>query len=160
MLQARTGSQTDSPGCKAHVPVHQSLATAKPHPAALHPVHEVFVLGLSVHLPPQEDTVPPEQPSAAFLQPGHLQHHQPGLLLLPHLHPGQVQLPSLHLFDLRLLAVQPQLEVLAVVMVAEVLPLEPSFPLQLLALALLEDSQYHLPPFPCQWEVPHCQLHH
>ena len=52
-----------------HAAVQQSFATAKPHPAALHSVHEVFVLGLSVHLPPQEDTVPPEQPPAAFLQP-------------------------------------------------------------------------------------------
>ena len=66
-LQARTGGQTDSSGCQAHAAVQQSLATAKPHPGALHPVHEVFLLGLSVHLPPQEDTVPPEQPSAAFL---------------------------------------------------------------------------------------------
>ena len=104
--------------------------------------------------------VPPEQPSAAFLQPGLLQHHQPGPLLPPHLHPCQVQLPSLHLLDLCLLAVQLQLEVLAVAMVAEVLPQVPLFPLQLLALALLEDSQYYLPPFLCQWEVPHCQLHH
>ena len=117
-MQARTGGQTDSSGCQAHAAVQQSLATAKPHPAALHPVHEVFVLGLSVHLPLQEDTVPPEQPPAAFLQPGLLEHHQPGPLLLPHLHPGQVKLPSLHLLDLCLLAVQPQLEGLALVRVA------------------------------------------
>ena len=133
-LQARTGGQTKSSGCQGqgHAAVQQSLATAKPHPAALHPVHEVFVLGLSVHLPPQEDTVPPEQPSADSCSPAFC------------------RLP---------VAVQLQLEVLAVVMVAEVLPQEPSFPLQLLALALLEDSQYHLPPCVCQGEVPHRQLH-
>ena len=68
-LQARTGGQTDSSGCQAHPAVQQSLATAKPQPAALHPVHEVLVLCLSIHLPPQEDMVPPEQPPAAFLQP-------------------------------------------------------------------------------------------
>ena len=108
-----------------------SLATAKPQPGAFHPVHEVFVLGLSVHLPPREDTVPRAASCRlpAACQPRLLQHdHQPGPLLPPHLHSGQVQLPSLHLFDLSLLAVQPQLEVLAVVMVAEVLPQEPLHP--------------------------------
>ena len=66
-------------------------------PHALHPVHKVLVLGLSVPLPPQEEPVTLEQPPAAFLQPGLLKHHQSGPLLPPHLHPGQVQLPSLHL---------------------------------------------------------------
>ena len=55
---------------------------------------------------------------------------------------------------------QPQLEVLTVIMVTEVLPQEPSFPLQLLALALLEDRQDPLPPLLCQGEVPRRQLHH
>ena len=64
------------------------------------------------------------------------------------------------LLDLCLLAVQPQLEVLAVVMVAEVLPQEPSFPLRVLALALLEDRQDPLPPLLGHGEVPHHQLHH
>ena len=140
-----------------------SLATAKPQPGAFHPVHEVFVLGLSVHLPPREDTVPRAASCRlpAACQPRLLQHdHQPGPLLPPHLHSGQVQLPSLHLLDLSLLAVQPQLEVLAVVMVAEVLPQEPLYPLQLLALALLEDGQDPLPPLLCQGEVPPRQLHH
>ena len=85
-----------------------------------------------------------------------MQHHQPGPLLPPHLHPGQVQLPSLHLLDLCLLAVQLQLEVLAVVMVAKFLPQEALFPLQLLALALLEDRQDPLPPLPCH---PQHHLH-
>ena len=58
-LQARTGGQTDSSGCQAHAAVQQYLATSQPHPAALHPVHEVLVLGLSVPLPPQEEPVPP-----------------------------------------------------------------------------------------------------
>ena len=76
------------------------------------------MLGLSVPLTPQEEPVPPEQPPAAFLQPGLLEHHQPGPLLPPHLHPGQVKLPSLHLLDLCLLGAQPQLEGLALVRVA------------------------------------------
>ena len=55
---------------------------------------------------------------------------------------------------------QPQLEALATVRVAKVLAQEPLFPLQLLALALLEDRQDPLPPLLCQGEVPHRQLHH
>ena len=43
---------------------------------------------------------------------------------------------------------------------ADLLAQEPSFPLQLLALTLLEDSQDPLPPLLRQREVPHRQLHY
>ena len=45
-------------------------------------------------------------------------------------------------------------------MVAEVLPQEPSIPLRVLALALLENRQDPLPPLLGRGEVPHHQLHH
>ena len=42
-----------------------------------------------VSLPDKEEPIPSEQPATAFLQPGLQEHHQPGLLLQPHLHPDQ-----------------------------------------------------------------------